>query len=321
MKTILRRYVAVFATVLMLALTMTVNVFADNTVALKISPESTKAQVGENVTVQVDVPANSNGCAINVRIHFDKTKLKVVSALRGSAIAEGSFMDINAEGDGFVALGYADNNAITKEGSLLIVTFKVNDNAAGIIPLTLTCEDFSNFDLERLPTTVKSGGITVVDAKGNMVVDTTSQTASPAASSSTATSGATVSQAPTAAISSGVSPGTTPAVSGNSSQTTGKNDIIGILSIIGLIVLLGLIILSIILYKMKKDNSDNIDEIDENGESDLYDDAETDETEESDDAGKSDSAVETEKHENPEDSENPDNHENPEDSEKPDNKD
>ncbi len=316
MKTIFRRYIVVVATVLMLTLTMTVNVFADNTVALKISPESSKVQAGKNVTVQVDVPANSNGCAINVRIHFDKTKLKVISALRGSAIEAGGLLDINAEGDGYVALGYASDAAITKAGSLLIVTFKVDENAKGIIPLTLTCEDFSNYDVERLPTTVKSAGITVVDAKGNMVVDTTSQTASPAAASPSATtattSGATVTQAPTPAVSSAIiSPGTTPAVSGNSSQTTGKNDIIGILSIIGLIVLLGLIVLSIILYKMKKDNPDNIDEIDENGDSDLYNDEEIDETEETGDADNNDSAVDAEKPENSENSENSENPENP----------
>ena len=100
-------------------------------------------------------------------INFDENALKLKDAKNGSALSTLSFTKPGALNSGF-SFGWDGaeiNPEDIKDGSILILTFEVVDNAAsGVCPISFTYDDgdIIDGDLNEVLLTVVNGSVTVL---------------------------------------------------------------------------------------------------------------------------------------------------------------
>lgn len=168
-------------------------VFAADPV-VKITPAATTIEVGQTVTVYVDVTGITNLFAVELHLGFDPTILEVIDADAGTAgiqVGHGDFLKVE-----FVAQNAADNAAgkidyaVTQMGSepgkngdgkLAVITFR--GKAAGSSSVTINQVLNSDPTATEIVASVNNGSITVGDAPTATTSPTT--TVSPTTSPST----------------------------------------------------------------------------------------------------------------------------------------
>lgn len=122
--------------------------------------------VGRDVTVNLEISANSGLAAADIDLVYDATKLTFVSAAAGEATAGGMYQ-MNGNTAGRVRLSFIHPNGITAGGALMEVTFTIRLDSGMALgdstPLTIdqTTAQLHDIDFEPLAFTPGQGTVTI----------------------------------------------------------------------------------------------------------------------------------------------------------------
>lgn len=115
-----------------------------------------------NVNVSVNISANS-GLAIGAYIlHYDNTKLELISATSGSALATLSTSEYSNVVNGTFKVAFAGDTGTNLSGSVIDVTFKIKSAVSGTIPLTLEVEEMLNENCDNITYGISQGAVNVI---------------------------------------------------------------------------------------------------------------------------------------------------------------
>lgn len=131
----------------------------DSTGAPTISAGTVKAKPGDTVQVPVKYTGNPGTMGILLDIEYDAGAVKYLAADRGDIIP-----DCEVSGaDGRLSLIAVANEDTDKDGTLVYLNFKVNENASGEteIKLKLGENAVCNYNEEAISVTAKNGKITI----------------------------------------------------------------------------------------------------------------------------------------------------------------
>ncbi|MEI6579494.1 MAG: InlB B-repeat-containing protein [Eubacteriales bacterium] len=144
-------------------LSLPINVFATDPVLFNVSNVSGLA--GTDVTVSVNISANSYGAAIAINMQYDNTKLTYKSYTIGSA-ASGGMTQINPTyaingnlttiNDSFIR-----DPGITAGGPMMNVVFTIKTGWTGSTPLTLAVPDLYNDTWDELTSVLTNGSVSI----------------------------------------------------------------------------------------------------------------------------------------------------------------
>jgi len=125
---------------------------------------------GNDVTISLDISADSGLGAATFLIMYDNTKLTYKSYAAGSAAA-GGFTSFNPAFTGSGASttpgittindSFMHSTGVNAAGSLVAVTFTVKAGWSGTSPISLTVKDFASTDLVPIAYAKTNGGVTV----------------------------------------------------------------------------------------------------------------------------------------------------------------
>lgn len=133
--------------------------------ATAIAVDKVSAKPGEEVTVAVKVNNNPGILGMTLILDYDKTMFTLLSAKNGEAL-EG-VLDLTtsknlADEPKFLWDGVEITPENVKDGTILLLTFKVNDNAKeGAYNIALAGEGIVDNDLNDVNTVIKNGEITI----------------------------------------------------------------------------------------------------------------------------------------------------------------
>ena len=129
-----------------------------------ISVDNVSAKAGEEVTVAVKVANNPGILGMTLGLTYDDTKCTLVSASNGEALA--GVLDLTnsktfASPMNFLWDGVEISDDAIKDGTILLLTFKVNDGAEGVCNISLKDGGLVDNDLNDISTVIKNGAITI----------------------------------------------------------------------------------------------------------------------------------------------------------------
>lgn len=133
-----------------------VSVFAANVVIFSLSTDKATANVGDTVTVSVNITEKSYLANGTFYLHFDNTAVSYVadSENTGSAAGNGTMFAANGFHDeGFVKIALVTSSSIKKSGTLMTFDFRVLKKAAAAFSFTAdecvgSGTDEIDFDIE-----------------------------------------------------------------------------------------------------------------------------------------------------------------------------
>ncbi len=150
-----------------------IRVKAAGTVALTVS--NATATAGADVTISINISANSGLAAGQLLLQYDASKLEYKTYALGTASSGGMSSvnpNYNTQGnfktifDAFIHIAGA-----TSGGSLLNVTFKVKTGWTGSTPLTLTAAEFANTNYNAIAKTIMNGSVTTASGAFVAITD------------------------------------------------------------------------------------------------------------------------------------------------------
>lgn len=130
--------------------------------ALTITVGTASGKVGETVTVPVAISNNPGILAAKLKFSFDSEKLELTGMTNGEVFAGDRMMfQPNCEQAVAVWENSTANNLVNANGTLLTLTFKIKDGAAGECSVTAVAEQIVDNDLKNITVVVVAGKITV----------------------------------------------------------------------------------------------------------------------------------------------------------------
>ncbi len=135
---------------------------------IAVSIPNIDTNAGEYVDVPVTLSKNSGIAGFNFNINYDTSALTPVSITAGDILSDGTFtsnllQDINLSHLECVTAYWNNPSNITDNGTLFTIRFKVNENASGILPITVTYNDgdICNQEFENINADITNGAINV----------------------------------------------------------------------------------------------------------------------------------------------------------------
>lgn len=131
-----------------------------------ISLEKKEAYVGDEVSIAVSIENNPGIWGMDLRISYDKTAMTLISVENGNFYQNSEWTKGNLNADAYT-LSYeagALENISTASGTLAILNFKINENAAPgtyEIKAEYNAGDIINVSFDELPFDISNGSITV----------------------------------------------------------------------------------------------------------------------------------------------------------------
>ena len=137
---------------------------------IAVNAKNVTANAGEYVDVPIEITENSGIAGFNFNIEYDKSRLRPVSIKAGDILSDGTFTsNIQQSGDvsnvDYVTSYWNNPSDITGTGTLFTVRFKVDENATGEIPVTVTYNegDICNQNFENVSADITNGVVNVRD--------------------------------------------------------------------------------------------------------------------------------------------------------------
>ncbi len=163
----MKKVFSVFISVIILAVSLSTYVYAEEPVILSIQDE--KVYSGDEFTVNVYISDNSQLSGAVIDINYDNSKVEFISATEGAILdTKGniSIRNISKE-KSYVRFTYLTaSSSISAEGILFSVTFKALETAKGITNLEISvpnAADFVNNNLEKIPYKVDNAEISILE--------------------------------------------------------------------------------------------------------------------------------------------------------------
>lgn len=135
---------------------------------IAVSIPNIDTNAGEYIDVPVTLSKNSGIAGFNFNINYDTSTLTPVSITAGDILSDGTFtsnllQDINLSHLECVTAYWNNPSNITDNGTLFTIRFKVNENASGILPITVTYNDgdICNQEFENVNADITNGAINV----------------------------------------------------------------------------------------------------------------------------------------------------------------
>ena len=135
---------------------------------IAVSIPNIDTNAGEYVDVPVTLSKNSGIAGFNFNINYDTSALTPVSITAGDILSDGTFtsnllQDINLSHLECVTAYWNNPSNITDNGTLFTIRFKVNENASGTLPITVTYNDgdICNQEFENVNADITNGAINV----------------------------------------------------------------------------------------------------------------------------------------------------------------
>lgn len=119
------------------------------------------AKVGDEVEIPVTIENNPGITSFRFRVAYDMDGLELLSVEKGSVLKSGTLSSTtNKEAETMTFHWFAENNVVG-DGEIVLLKFKLSENARGDYPLTVTYleTDIVNEDWEAIPFTVVDGKI------------------------------------------------------------------------------------------------------------------------------------------------------------------
>jgi len=158
--------IAVLATIIFMVFGLFA--YADSP-ALRVS--STGGAVGQTVDITVSINGNPGIAMFSLKMEYDKSSVTPISIEKGAALAVGeiiSNLQISEATDlDYITAFWYNAADITADGALFTVKFRINDSAAGRIPVNVSYNagDICNQDTEDVFIDIFGGGIDVIQAR------------------------------------------------------------------------------------------------------------------------------------------------------------
>lgn len=155
------------------------SVHAAEAAVISVTGDKTELKAGDTLNVTVSYTANGNSATgLEIQLDYDKSKLEVSSASKGSAVNISGLWDFNKNGDGFIVLSgtSGDEDVTVPDGTVFTATFTVKSDAeAGSVGLALSKRSVIDYNESDITTTVNNSLSSL-----SVVVSTTALTLSPA---------------------------------------------------------------------------------------------------------------------------------------------
>ncbi len=127
-----------------------------------LSISSVQGERDSNVIVSVTISVNSHMAAGTLVLRYDKTKVEVVTSVKGSALTGGLADVVSDVTNSKVTLAYINVDGFIGSGSILDVTFKIKQTATGNIPITLDVIELADNTYKSIPRTITQGNIKII---------------------------------------------------------------------------------------------------------------------------------------------------------------
>ncbi len=163
----------IIATILSLIMIVsTVPIIAIAAKAPMLTVDSVEAEPGDTVKVNVSISGNTGIAGALIGISYD-SRLALVSAENGNAFQNLTFTKPGKLGNPAKFLWDSESGMSKKDGTILILTFKVADNAekGTSLNVTINCKsgDFYDADLNTVEVHSVNGGVNIVkEANDNL---------------------------------------------------------------------------------------------------------------------------------------------------------
>lgn len=119
------------------------------------------AKVGDEVEIPVTIENNPGITSFRFRVAYDMDGLELLSVEKGSVLTSGTLSSTtNKEAETMTFHWFAENNVVG-DGEIVLLKFKISENACGDYPLTVTYleNDIVNENWDTIPFTVVEGKI------------------------------------------------------------------------------------------------------------------------------------------------------------------
>lgn len=157
----LKRFLSLTLTLILFINLAAIHSISASAAAATLTVSSAQGAAGTNVKISVTVSANSGLAAATLDLKYDKTKLEVVSAVKGAALT-GGYAEVNSDtANSKVRLVYIDFNEFNGSGSILDVVFKIKETVPGTIPLNLDVINFVDKGSKEMNPAVVNGSVTI----------------------------------------------------------------------------------------------------------------------------------------------------------------
>ena len=135
---------------------------------IAVSIPNIDTNAGEYIDVPVTLSKNSGIAGFNFNINYDTSALTPVSITAGDILSDGTFtsnllQDSDLSHLEYVTAYWNNPSNITDNGTLFTIRFKVNENANGTLPITVTYNDgdICNQEFENVNVDITNGAINV----------------------------------------------------------------------------------------------------------------------------------------------------------------
>lgn len=135
---------------------------------IAVSIPNIDTNAGEYIDVPVTLSKNSGIAGFNFNINYDTSALTPVSITAGDILSDGTFtsnllQDSDLSHLEYVTAYWNNPSNITDNGTLFTIRFKVNENANGTLPITVTYNDgdICNQEFENVNADITNGAINV----------------------------------------------------------------------------------------------------------------------------------------------------------------
>lgn len=148
---------------------------AEEMTPTEIRVNSLTGKGGDEVTISVEMDADSKLMAGMFEFLYDSTKFEIVydeseyedepmiPRVKIGEALEGSTFDVNVVEEGRIKVGVIKTAQIRKDGNIFDVTLKVKDDVeGGESPITLNVLEFRNDKIELLNPVVKNGSVKIL---------------------------------------------------------------------------------------------------------------------------------------------------------------
>lgn len=135
-----------------------------NTIFKVISQDG---QVGDEITVSIDMANEAEFAAGNFELTYDNSKLEYVSYDKGAILNTGIMALVNPDTENSkISIAYtanpADTNQLKSAGNLLKVKFKIKDNAQGIATVLFNCTILKKSDGTEVENSIEQDNVSIL---------------------------------------------------------------------------------------------------------------------------------------------------------------
>jgi len=138
---------------------------ANNSESTIISMKETWGMPGNQVTVVLSMENNPGIIGMTLKIDYNEDIITMVNAENGTAVkGEAISFTPPASGSNYVWTGSSVKANEISNGTLLTLTFNVKENAKlGEYPVTISCLDAVDNDMNQVPIEIKGNSISIID--------------------------------------------------------------------------------------------------------------------------------------------------------------